>query len=215
MGFRNPFRIQVDRDGVAYVTDYSPDSQVPEQFRGPAGTGRVEVVRKPSNYGWPLCYSPNLPYYRWDFNTSTPLDATPTPYECGNPARDRTTRRAGTPARPRPDRPAGTHADAADHPAGHLVLVPRQPEPAAGHALLRVLRARARWGPARSCSPSCSPAASGRTAPPRTTSTRRTRARRSSRRTTTGRWSSASSRRTPCVRSGSTPKARSTRSTSS
>ena len=56
-----------------------------ENFRGPAGTGRVEIVRKPSNYGWPLCYAPNLPYYRWNFNTSTPLDATPTPYECGNP----------------------------------------------------------------------------------------------------------------------------------
>ena len=27
MGFRNPFRIQVDENDVAYVTDYSPDSQ--------------------------------------------------------------------------------------------------------------------------------------------------------------------------------------------
>jgi PKD repeat protein/glucose/arabinose dehydrogenase/type 1 glutamine amidotransferase len=87
MGFRNPYRIQVDENGVAYVTDYSPDSNTPENFRGPAGTGRVEIVRKPSNYGWPLCYAPNLPYYRWNFNTSTPLDATPTPYECSNPTR--------------------------------------------------------------------------------------------------------------------------------
>jgi PKD repeat protein/type 1 glutamine amidotransferase len=85
MGFRNPFRIQVDSHDVAYVTDYSPDSQVPQQFRGPAGTGRVEVVRKPSNYGWPLCYSPDLPYYRWNFNTSTPLDNPAQPYECNNP----------------------------------------------------------------------------------------------------------------------------------
>ena len=37
MGFRNPFRIQVDSDDVAYVTDYSPDSRVPGPFRGPAG----------------------------------------------------------------------------------------------------------------------------------------------------------------------------------
>ena len=70
MGFRNPYRIQVDSNDVAYITDYSPDSNVPENFRGPAGTGRVEIVRKPSNYGWPLCYAPNLPYYRWNFNTS-------------------------------------------------------------------------------------------------------------------------------------------------
>ena len=87
MGFRNPFRIQVDDAGVAYVTDYSPDSQTPQQFRGPAGTGRVEVVRKPANYGWPLCYSPDLPYYRWNFLTSTPLDSPAQAHECNNPNR--------------------------------------------------------------------------------------------------------------------------------
>jgi PKD repeat protein/type 1 glutamine amidotransferase len=87
MGFRNPFRIQVDSNDIAYVTDYSPDSQVPQQFRGPQGTGRVEVVRKPSNYAWPLCVKQDLPYYRWNFNISTPLDDPPQPYECGNPAK--------------------------------------------------------------------------------------------------------------------------------
>ena len=87
MGFRNPFRIQVDDNDVAYVSDYSPDSQVPQQFRGPAGTGRFEVVPRPANYGWPLCVTPSVPYYRWNFNTTRPLDATPTPYECGNPAK--------------------------------------------------------------------------------------------------------------------------------
>ena len=88
MGFRNPFRIQVDSKGIAYLTDYSPDSQTPQTHRGPAGTGRVEIVRAPSNYSWPLCYSPNLPYYKWNFNTSTPLDpANPQPFECGNPAK--------------------------------------------------------------------------------------------------------------------------------
>jgi cytochrome c len=85
MGFRNPFRIQVDENDVAYVTDYSPDSQTPQNFRGPAGTGRVEIVRKPANYGWPLCYRTNLPYYRWNFNTSTPLDNPPQTFECDNP----------------------------------------------------------------------------------------------------------------------------------
>ncbi|MFE9313095.1 ThuA domain-containing protein [Streptomyces sp. NPDC088353] len=87
MGFRNPFRIQVDENDVAYVTDYSPDSQTPQNFRGPAGTGRVEIVRKPANYGWPLCYRTDLPYYRWDFNTSTPLDSPPKTFECDNPDR--------------------------------------------------------------------------------------------------------------------------------
>ncbi|HEX6682134.1 MAG TPA: ThuA domain-containing protein [Candidatus Limnocylindrales bacterium] len=86
MGLRNPFRITVDDDGVAFVTDYSPDSRTPQVSRGPAGTGRVMAVRKPANYGWPLCYSPDLPYYRWNFNTSTPLDDPPQAYECDNPA---------------------------------------------------------------------------------------------------------------------------------
>jgi PKD repeat protein/type 1 glutamine amidotransferase len=87
MGFRNPFRIQVDENDVAYVTDYSPDSAVPENNRGPAGTGRVEIVRKASNYGWPLCASSQLPYYRWNFNTSKPLDATPTQHKCDDPTK--------------------------------------------------------------------------------------------------------------------------------
>ena len=81
MGFRNPFRIQVDSDDVAYVTDYSPDSRAPTNLRGPAGTGRVEIVRKPSNYGWPMCYGPRLPMYLWDFNTSTTFGE---PFECDN-----------------------------------------------------------------------------------------------------------------------------------
>ncbi len=81
MGFRNPFRLQVDENDVAYLTDYSPDSSVPGPFRGPAGTGRMEIVRKAGNYGWPLCYRKDLPYYKWDFNTSTTLGET---FECGD-----------------------------------------------------------------------------------------------------------------------------------
>jgi PKD repeat protein/glucose/arabinose dehydrogenase len=82
MGFRNPFRIQVDEDDVAYVADYSPDSQSPTGLRAAAGTGRLEIVRKPANYGWPMCYKTDLPMYKWDFNTQTTLGET---YECDNP----------------------------------------------------------------------------------------------------------------------------------
>jgi PKD repeat protein/glucose/arabinose dehydrogenase len=85
MGFRNPFRIQVDENDVAYVTDYSPDSNTPTIGRGPAGTGRVEIVRKPANYGWPVCYRTDLEYYRWNFNTSAPLDDPPQKFECSDP----------------------------------------------------------------------------------------------------------------------------------
>ena len=87
MGFRNPFRIQLDDAGVAYITDYSPDSQTPQLYRGPQGTGRVQVVREPANYGWPLCVQPDLPYFTWDFNTSTTLDNPPKAYDCDDPAK--------------------------------------------------------------------------------------------------------------------------------
>ena len=100
MGFRNPFRVQVDSDGVAYISDYSPDSRVPQRSRGPAGTGRYEIVRKPSNYGWPTCYSSKLGYYKWNFHEwaptvpltpappnangqGIPLNDPPEPHDCG------------------------------------------------------------------------------------------------------------------------------------
>jgi PKD repeat protein/type 1 glutamine amidotransferase len=85
MGFRNPFRVNLDENDVAYVTDYSPDSQTPQVFRGPPGVGRMEIVRHAANYGWPMCASPTLPYYRWNFAASKPLDDPPQPFECGNP----------------------------------------------------------------------------------------------------------------------------------
>jgi PKD repeat protein len=92
MGFRNPFRLQVDENDVAYVSDYSPDAQTPQRSRGPAGVGRFEIVRHPANYGYPLCYSTTVGYYKWEFNefadgTTTvgrPADDPPQPADCGN-----------------------------------------------------------------------------------------------------------------------------------
>jgi cytochrome c len=69
----------VDEDGVAYVADYSPDSNSPTGLRAAAGTGRIEIVRKPSNYGWPMCYKTDLPMYKRDFNTQNTLGVT---YAC-------------------------------------------------------------------------------------------------------------------------------------
>ena len=125
MGFRNPFRLTLDKFDVAYVSDYSPDSNVPQQFRGPAGTGRFEIVRKPANYGWPLCYKTDLPYYKWDFNTSTPLPSVggaraprvqqPDPRAAEHVPLGRERRPRG---RPRP------RVRASGHQPGDLVLVP-------------------------------------------------------------------------------------------
>jgi len=76
MGFRNPFRLHVDENDVAYVTDYSPDAQTPQRGRGPAGVGRAEIVRHPGNYGYPLCYSRTVGYYAWGFQEFAPGSTT-------------------------------------------------------------------------------------------------------------------------------------------
>jgi cytochrome c len=81
MGLRNAFRFDVDRSGMVYVGDYSPDSRVPSPTRGPEGTGRWFATDKAGNYGWPYCYSPALPYIDFDFATRTPGQV----FNCGAP----------------------------------------------------------------------------------------------------------------------------------
>ena len=114
MGFRNPFRLQVDENDVAYVTDYSPDSNTQQRSRGPAGTGRYEIVRKAANYGWPTCYSSaSSAYYKWNFSefapgTTTagiPLNNPPQAYDCDG-GRSRSTTRAGCATAARASSPA-------------------------------------------------------------------------------------------------------------
>ncbi|MEU1838505.1 ThuA domain-containing protein [Micromonospora chersina] len=83
MGFRNPFRITLDKNDVAYITDYSPDSSTPQVGRGPAGTGRMMVVDRPANYGWPMCVQPNLPYIEMNW-TTTPISPV-APFDCAAP----------------------------------------------------------------------------------------------------------------------------------
>jgi cytochrome c len=70
MGFRNPFRISVDRKSNAvYVGDYSPDANQDDPARGPRGIGRWMLVDKPANFGWPYCMTPELAYRDYDFAT--------------------------------------------------------------------------------------------------------------------------------------------------
>ena len=107
--------------------------------RGPAGTGRFEIVRKPANYGWPLATSA----------TSATTGGTTT----RPPPRRSRRRRTRTPRACRCDRPAAALVDcggatirehlaleprgrsvrrarpartAADHRSGDLVLLPGQ-----------------------------------------------------------------------------------------
>ena len=79
MGFRNPFRINIDQaSGHLLVADYGPDAGSANPNRGPANTVEWNIVDTPGNYGWPFCTGNNQAYNRWNFDTSTGG----TKYEC-------------------------------------------------------------------------------------------------------------------------------------
>jgi glucose/arabinose dehydrogenase/PKD repeat protein/type 1 glutamine amidotransferase len=61
MGFRNPFRMDVDdKTGIVWVGDYGPDSGGPNQY-GPGGQVEFARVDAPGNFGWPFCTGTNTP----------------------------------------------------------------------------------------------------------------------------------------------------------
>ena len=85
MGFRNPFRIEIDHDtDVLYVGDYSPDARTANPLRGPAGQGKWVILRGPANFGWPYCATAQLPYVDYDFATGL-SGAT---FNCANPVNE-------------------------------------------------------------------------------------------------------------------------------
>ncbi len=60
MGFRNPFRMSVDKaTGVVYLGDYGPDAGGGDPNRGPGGQVEFDRVAAPGNYGWPYCTGTN------------------------------------------------------------------------------------------------------------------------------------------------------------
>ncbi|MEU4624909.1 PQQ-dependent sugar dehydrogenase [Actinoplanes sp. NPDC023801] len=69
MGFRNPFRMTVDKaTGVVYVGDYGPDAGS-SSTRGPSGQVEFNRVTAPGNYGWPYCTGTNTAAETYaDFN---------------------------------------------------------------------------------------------------------------------------------------------------
>ena len=71
MGFRNPFRMSVDKaTGVVYVGDYGPDAGTTDATRGPGGQVEFNRITAPGNYGWPYCTGTNTTtetYNEWDF----------------------------------------------------------------------------------------------------------------------------------------------------
>jgi glucose/arabinose dehydrogenase/type 1 glutamine amidotransferase len=79
MGFRNPFRMSVDKaTGVVYLGDYGPDAGSADPNRGPAGTVAYERITQPGFYGWPYCSNYNTPYHEYTF----PSGPSSGPYNC-------------------------------------------------------------------------------------------------------------------------------------
>ncbi|WP_089115086.1 PQQ-dependent sugar dehydrogenase [Streptomyces sp. SS07] len=62
MGFRNPFRMSVDKkSGAVYIGDYGPDAGTTDPNRGPSGQVEFNRVTQPGNFGWPYCTGTNTP----------------------------------------------------------------------------------------------------------------------------------------------------------
>ncbi|MEV7970797.1 PQQ-dependent sugar dehydrogenase [Sphaerisporangium sp. NPDC088356] len=73
MGFRNPFRMSVDKaTGVVYLGDYGPDAGAASASRGPGGQVEFNRITGPGFYGWPYCTGDNTAaetYNEYDFAT--------------------------------------------------------------------------------------------------------------------------------------------------
>ncbi|WP_210437764.1 ThuA domain-containing protein [Nocardioides xinjiangensis] len=75
MGFRNPFRMTVDkRTGYVYLGEYGPDAGSANPNRGPGGIVEFNQIREAGNFGWPYCTGSNTAaetYNDWNFATGT------------------------------------------------------------------------------------------------------------------------------------------------
>ncbi|WBB62076.1 PQQ-dependent sugar dehydrogenase [Streptomyces sp. WMMC500] len=82
MGFRNPFRMSVDKaTGVVYLGDYGPDAGTASGTRGPGGQVEFNRITEPGNFGWPYCTGDNDAYVDYDFGNGSSGGA----FNCGAP----------------------------------------------------------------------------------------------------------------------------------
>ncbi|MEU6159254.1 lectin [Streptomyces sp. NPDC047130] len=82
MGFRNPFRMSVDRaTGVVHLGDYGPDSGTADPARGPEGQVEFNRITEAGNYGWPYCTGSNDAYTDYNFATG----ASGAKFDCAAP----------------------------------------------------------------------------------------------------------------------------------
>jgi glucose/arabinose dehydrogenase len=82
MGFRNPFRMSVDKaTGVVHLGDYGPDSGTADPARGPEGQVEFNRITEAGNYGWPYCTGKNDAYTDYNFATG----ASGAKFDCAAP----------------------------------------------------------------------------------------------------------------------------------
>ena len=194
MGFRNPFRLTLDKNRCRVR------QRLLARLAGPRAVpraGRHRPLRDRAQAG-ELRLAALLPDGPRLLQVG--LQQLRTAAERGRARAQRVRQRDARPAEHlalgrerRPDGRAGPRVRASDHQPGDLVLVPRQQSAVpVRHPVLRLVRPERPAIPDRrdvpaACSRSCSPAGWARTGRRRTTTTRPARARRSSRRTGTGR----------------------------
>ncbi|MGH8776289.1 MAG: ThuA domain-containing protein [Jiangellaceae bacterium] len=84
MGFRNPFRIELDPGtGALLVADYGPDANNADPERGPEGRVEWNRITAPGNYGWPYCHGTGV-YRDYDFAT----EVSGPEFDCANPVNE-------------------------------------------------------------------------------------------------------------------------------
>lgn len=85
MGFRNPFRMTVDKPtGTVYIGDYGPDAGSADPARGPSGQVEFARVSEAGNYGWPYCTGENDAYTDYDFGSGESGEK----FDCAAPVND-------------------------------------------------------------------------------------------------------------------------------
>ncbi|MGP3958037.1 ThuA domain-containing protein [Nonomuraea sp. 3N208] len=87
MGWRNPFRFNVDPvTGWISAADYGPDAGTANANRGPEGIVEWNLIKEPGNYGWPYCIGANTPFNDFTFpsgpsgpkfNCAAPVNTSP------------------------------------------------------------------------------------------------------------------------------------------
>jgi glucose/arabinose dehydrogenase/PKD repeat protein len=116
MGFRNPFRMSVDKaTGVVYLGDYGPDAGAASATRGPGGQVEFTRITSPGNYGWPYCTGTNTTAETY-FEFTFPSGPSGARYDCAGGPANNSFRNTGLPTLPAA-RPAWIKYDGGSVPA--------------------------------------------------------------------------------------------------